>query len=107
MAPVGSLNQATAYESPTHFSTSTRSESWLLPLLRSLCFHVLFHCWRFFTLTVLLRYRSPRRSNIQAASPSCTTLVLLSHNPIFTVEGAPISPAATTGITFAFFSFGY
>ncbi|KAL8523968.1 hypothetical protein ACS0TY_013795 [Phlomoides rotata] len=42
-APVGSLNQATAYESPAHSSTGTRSEPWLLPLLGSLRFHVLFH----------------------------------------------------------------
>nr|GMD30817.1 MADS-box protein SVP-like [Ipomoea batatas] len=43
MAPVGSLNQATAYESPAHSSTGTRSEPRLLPLLGSLRFHVLFH----------------------------------------------------------------
>ncbi|PHT98307.1 hypothetical protein BC332_32776 [Capsicum chinense] len=43
MAPVGSLNQATAYESPAHSSTGTWSEPWLLPLLGSLRFHVLFH----------------------------------------------------------------
>ncbi|KAK7296154.1 hypothetical protein VNO77_50669 [Canavalia gladiata] len=44
-APVVSLNQATAYESPAHSSTGTRSESpaGLLPLLGSLRFHVLFH----------------------------------------------------------------
>ncbi|XLS46397.1 hypothetical protein HN51_003262 [Arachis hypogaea] len=38
MAPVVSLNQATAYESPAHSSTGTRLESWagILPLLGSL-----------------------------------------------------------------------
>ncbi|KAK8516945.1 hypothetical protein V6N12_032145 [Hibiscus sabdariffa] len=30
-APVGSLNQATAYESPAHSSTGTRSEPWAPP----------------------------------------------------------------------------
>nr|GMC64996.1 Uncharacterised protein [Ipomoea batatas] len=43
MAPVGSLNQATAYESPAHSSIGTRSEPRLLPLLGSLRFHVLIH----------------------------------------------------------------
>lgn len=38
-----SLNQATAYESPAHSSTGTRSEPQLLPLLGSLRFHALFH----------------------------------------------------------------
>ncbi|XLU98253.1 hypothetical protein S245_012593, partial [Arachis hypogaea] len=44
-APVVSLNQATAYESPAHSSTGTRLEprAGLLPLLGSLRFHVLFH----------------------------------------------------------------
>nr|GMD30203.1 putative ribonuclease H protein [Ipomoea batatas]GMD48786.1 putative ribonuclease H protein [Ipomoea batatas]GMD95034.1 putative ribonuclease H protein [Ipomoea batatas] len=35
-APVGSLNQATAYESPAHSSSGTRSEPRLLPLLGSI-----------------------------------------------------------------------
>ncbi|KAF3685146.1 hypothetical protein FXO37_00888 [Capsicum annuum] len=42
-AMMGSLNQATAYESPAHSSTGTRSKPWLFPLLGSLRFHVLFH----------------------------------------------------------------
>ncbi|KAF3615058.1 Glutamine synthetase I [Capsicum annuum] len=43
MAPVGSLNQAIAYELPAHSSTGMRSERWLLPLLGSLRFHILFY----------------------------------------------------------------
>ncbi|KAL6333105.1 hypothetical protein AAG906_028288 [Vitis piasezkii] len=42
-----------------------------------------------------------------SASPSSVTLLLLSHNPVFTIWAAPISLAATTGIAFAFFSSGY
>ncbi|RVW76118.1 hypothetical protein CK203_044262 [Vitis vinifera] len=38
---------------------------------------------------------------------SSVTLLLLSHNPVFTIWAAPISLAATTGIAFAFFSSGY
>jgi len=61
---VGSLNQATAYESPAHSSTGTRSESWSpptawkLPVSSSISlpdagsFHP--------SLTVLLHYRSAR-----------------------------------------------
>ncbi|MCD9641073.1 hypothetical protein HAX54_026906 [Datura stramonium] len=41
-APVGS-QQATAYESPAHSSTGTRSEPWLLPLLGAIALCVLFH----------------------------------------------------------------
>ncbi|KAD4385165.1 hypothetical protein E3N88_25333 [Mikania micrantha] len=67
-APVGSLNQATAYESPAHSSTGTRSEprapptAWELTVSCSISlpdggsFHP--------SLTVLLRYRSPRRCSI-------------------------------------------
>ena len=63
-APVGSLNQATAYESPAHSSTGTRSEPWAPPTAWELtvsCSISLpdggsFHP----SLTVLLHYRSPR-----------------------------------------------
>ncbi|GKB59912.1 hypothetical protein Tco_0916098, partial [Tanacetum coccineum] len=83
----------------------------LLPLLGSLQFHVLFHSrWGFFSpsLTVLLRYRSPgvfsiARVQHSTASPSSTTLVLLSTNPVLRL-GAPISLADSTVIAFAFFS---
>eukprot|EP01018_Ginkgo_biloba_P007653 Gb_17982 [translate_table: standard] len=60
-APVGSLNQATAYKAPAHSSTGTRSEiQFSSHLLRSLRFHVLFHSpmgvlftfpsWYYFTI---------------------------------------------------------
>ncbi|KAK9168859.1 hypothetical protein Syun_000999 [Stephania yunnanensis] len=50
---------------------------------------------------------SPSRVQHSTVSPSSTKLVLLSHNPIFTVKVAPLSLATTTGITFAFFSSGH
>ena len=50
---------------------------------------------------------SPSRVQHSSASPSSVTLLLLSHNPVFTIWAAPISLAATTGIAFAFFSSGY
>ncbi|KAG9438555.1 hypothetical protein H6P81_021506 [Aristolochia fimbriata] len=124
----GFLNQATAYESPAHSSTGTRSEiNSLLPLLGSSRFHVLFHSpmgvlspfphgttslsvtqeylalqggpcgfTRDSTCPMLLGSErklvmlsatglSPSRVQYSTASPSSTTLVLLSHNPVFTV----------------------
>ncbi|RVW13852.1 hypothetical protein CK203_079439 [Vitis vinifera] len=50
---------------------------------------------------------SPSRVQHSSASSSSVTLLLLSHNPVFTIWAAPISLAATTGIAFAFFSSGY
>ncbi|XLU30593.1 hypothetical protein S245_066659, partial [Arachis hypogaea] len=57
-APVVSLNQATAYESPAHSSTGTRLEprAGLLPLLGSLRFHVLFHSSMGVLFTLPSRY---------------------------------------------------
>ncbi|KAH1130388.1 hypothetical protein J1N35_001766 [Gossypium stocksii] len=49
----------------------------------------------------------PSRVRHFTASPSNTILLLLSHNPIFTILGSPISLTVTTGIAFAFFSSGY
>ncbi|KAL2224040.1 UNVERIFIED_CONTAM: hypothetical protein Sindi_3083500, partial [Sesamum indicum] len=103
-APVGSLNQATAYESPAHSSTGTRSEALLLPLLESLRFHVLFHSPMGVLFTLPSRYyfaighpgvfslarwsllihtgfHVSHATRVRAS----TTLVLLSHNPVFTV----------------------
>ncbi|KAL0382332.1 UNVERIFIED_CONTAM: DNA-directed RNA polymerases II, IV and V subunitA [Sesamum calycinum] len=53
---MGSLNQATIYESSAHSSTGMRSEALLLPMLESLRFHVLFHSAMGLLFTLPSRY---------------------------------------------------
>ncbi|KAG9438477.1 hypothetical protein H6P81_021583 [Aristolochia fimbriata] len=104
-APVGSLNQATAYESPAHSSTGTRSEiNSLLPLLGSSRFHVLFHS--------PMGFFSPFPHGTTSLSVTRGYLALQggpcgftrdSTCPMLLGSGAvPISLAATTGIAFCF-----